>query len=128
MQRVDGSHRQATAKRGHSSCGKTFRKAVVRRWESIADVACQIESKHAYLGELSFPMRAATRFESAVPFPPHLMFYAPYLTNADLGLDGTLGPDGNPVGPAFVAGEGSPQALIIVPVGAHQSAGHSTAQ
>jgi hypothetical protein len=56
------------------------------------------------------------------------MFYAPYLTNADLGLDGTLGPDGNPVGPAFVAGEGSPHALIIVPVGEHQSAGHSTTQ
>ena len=63
-----------------------------------------------------------------VPFPPHVMFYAPYLTNADLGLDGTLGPDGNPVGPAFVAGEGSPHALIIVPVGEHQNAGHSTAQ
>jgi hypothetical protein len=63
-----------------------------------------------------------------VPFPPHLMFYAPYLTNADLGLDGTLGPDGNPVGPAFVAGEGSPQALIIVPVGGHQGGGHSVAQ
>src|SRR6516225_6684977 len=60
-----------------------------------------------------------------VPFPPHVMFYAPYLTNADLGLDGTLGPDGNPVGPAFVAGEGSPHALIIVPVGAHERAGHS---
>jgi hypothetical protein len=56
-----------------------------------------------------------------VPFPPHLMFYAPYLTNADLGSDGTLGPDGNPVGSAFVAGEGSPHALIIVPVGAHQT-------
>lgn len=63
-----------------------------------------------------------------VPFPPHLMFYAPYLTNTDIGSEGILGPDGNPVGPAFVAGEGSPQALIIVPVGAHQSAGHSTAQ
>jgi len=65
---------------------------------------------------------------AVVPFPPHLMFYAPYLTNADLGLDGTLGPDGNPVGPAFVAGEGSPHALIIVPVGEHPSADHSTAQ
>ena len=55
-----------------------------------------------------------------VPFPPHVMFYAPYLTNADLGLDHVLGPDGNPVGgPAFVAGEGTPHALIIVPVGAH---------
>jgi hypothetical protein len=60
-----------------------------------------------------------------VPFPPHVMFYAPYLTNADLGLDGSLGPDGNPFGAAFVAGEGSPQALIIVPVGAHEGAGHS---
>jgi hypothetical protein len=63
-----------------------------------------------------------------VPFPPHVMFYAPYLTNADLGVAGTLGPDGNPVGPAFVAGEGSPHALIIVPVGEHQSEGHSHAQ
>ena len=46
-----------------------------------------------------------------VRFPPHVMFYGPYLTNADLGSDGNL------AGPAFVAGEGSPHALIIVPVG-----------
>jgi hypothetical protein len=51
------------------------------------------------------------------PFPPHVMFYGPYLTNADLGSDGQAG------GPAFVAGEGTPHALIIVPVGAHNS-GH----
>jgi hypothetical protein len=43
-------------------------------------------------------------------FPPQVMFYAPYLTNADLGSDGTA------ASPAFVAGEGTPQALIIVPV------------
>jgi hypothetical protein len=48
-------------------------------------------------------------------FPPHVMFYGPYMTNADLGSDGNLG------GPAFVAGEGTPHALIIVPVGAHAS-------
>jgi hypothetical protein len=59
-----------------------------------------------------------------IPFPPHVMFYAPYLTNADLGLGGPLGPDGNPDGPAFVAGEGSPHALIIVPVAAHSGAHH----
>ncbi len=59
-----------------------------------------------------------------VPFPPHLMFYAPYLTNADIGLDGSVGPDGNPVGPAFVAGEGTPHALIIVPVGSHGNVTH----
>ena len=59
-----------------------------------------------------------------VHFPPHVMFYAPYLTNAELGSDGPLGPDGNPAGPAFVAGEGSPQALIIVPVGAHSGTNH----
>jgi len=50
-------------------------------------------------------------------FPPHVMFYGPYLTNADLGSDGNL------AGPAFVAGEGSPHALIIVPLGPH--AGHA---
>ena len=61
---------------------------------------------------------------AVVPFPPHVMFYAPYLTNADLGMERTnLGPDGNPSGPAFVAGEGTPHALIIVPVptGAQQT-------
>jgi len=52
-----------------------------------------------------------------VPIPPHVMFYGPYVTNADLGSDG------NPLGPAFVAGEGTPYALIIVPLGAH--AGHA---
>jgi hypothetical protein len=51
------------------------------------------------------------------PFPPHVMFYGPYLTNADLGSDGS------PDGPAFVAGEGTPHALIIVPVGAHANHG-----
>ena len=59
------------------------------------------------------------------PFPPHVMFYGPYLTNADLGLDGELGSDGNPVGPDFVAGEGTPYALIIVPVGAHTGPSHA---
>lgn len=54
------------------------------------------------------------------PFPPHVMFYGPYLTNADLGSDGS------PSGPAFVAGEGSPHALIIVPIGAHANHVSST--
>jgi hypothetical protein len=44
------------------------------------------------------------------PYPPHVMFYGPYMTNADLGSDGNLH------GPAFVADEGTPHALIIVPV------------
>jgi hypothetical protein len=55
-----------------------------------------------------------------VHFPPHVMFYGPYLTNADLGSDGNF------AGPAFVAGEGTPHALIIVPVGAHTDADHSS--
>jgi hypothetical protein len=61
------------------------------------------------------------------PYPPHVMFYAPYLTNAELGADRTnLGPDGNPTGPAFVAGEGTPHALIIVPLGS-QAGSHAHA-
>ena len=58
-----------------------------------------------------------------VPFPPHVMVYAPYLTNAEIGVGRELGPDGNLIGPATVFDEGTPQALIIVPIGA--SAGHS---
>jgi hypothetical protein len=54
------------------------------------------------------------------PFPPHLMFYGPFLTNGDLGSDGNFG------GPAFVAGEGTPSALIIVPVAAHGGANHAS--
>jgi hypothetical protein len=55
-----------------------------------------------------------------VSFPPHVMFYAPYLTNADLGSDGQQGG-----GPTFVAGEGTPSALIIVPLAPHHDgAGH----
>ena len=53
-------------------------------------------------------------------FPPHVMFYGPYMTNADLGSDGSI------AGPAFVAGEGTPHALIIVPLGEH--AGHALAE
>lgn len=50
-------------------------------------------------------------------FPPHVMFYGTHLTNADLGVDSKdLGQDGNPKGPIFVAGDGSPFGFIIVPV------------
>jgi hypothetical protein len=53
-------------------------------------------------------------------FPPHVMFYAPYFKNADIGSEGQAGG-----GPAFVAGEGTPFALVIVPVGAHTGPAHS---
>ena len=43
-------------------------------------------------------------------FAPHVMCHAPYLTNAAIGSSPNTGP-------AFVATEGTPQALIIVPVG-----------
>lgn len=55
------------------------------------------------------------------PFAPHVRFYAPCLTNADLGSDGLAGG-----GPTFVAGEGTPGALIIVPVGGHTDQGDTT--
>ncbi|HYV44120.1 MAG TPA: hypothetical protein VFA20_04625 [Myxococcaceae bacterium] len=47
---------------------------------------------------------------NVAPYPPHLMMYVPGLKNADLGSDG------NPMGPAFVVDEGTPKALLIVPV------------
>ena len=56
------------------------------------------------------------------PFPPHVMFYVPYLTNAELGAD--IGPDGNPTGAAFVAREGTRDATIIIPIGTHTGPSH----
>lgn len=56
------------------------------------------------------------------PFPPHVMFYGPYVTNADLG---SAGPSGSP---AFVAEEGSPHALIIVPVASAAHANHGSSE
>jgi hypothetical protein len=44
----------------------------------------------------------------AVPFPGHLMFYAPNMTSADVGSDGT------PASPVFVVDEKTPHALMIV--------------
>src|SRR6266699_2404917 len=42
------------------------------------------------------------------PFPPHVMFYAPFMTNAEIGSEGQAAG-----GPAFVAAQGTPYALII---------------
>src|SRR5262249_11213355 len=60
-----------------------------------------------------------------VPFRPRVVCYCPCLTKSGLGVDRTdLGPDGNPHAAAFVAGEGTPHALIIVPVALHTGLGH----
>ena len=53
------------------------------------------------------------------PFPGHLMFYAPNLTSADLGSDGS------PTGPLFVVDEKTPHALMIVSVPTGAAAGHA---
>ena len=59
----------------------------------------------------------------AVPFPGHLMFYAPNMTS-DIGSDGT------PASPVFIVDEKTPHALMIVPVpaagagGGHVHPGH----
>jgi hypothetical protein len=68
---------------------------------------------------LSSENRVPNEKGAIVAFPPHLMFYAPYLTNADLGSDGDL------KGQIFVVGEGTPHALIIVPVGQHSGPSHA---
>lgn len=48
---------------------------------------------------------------TVAPYRPHVMFYVPYLTNADLG-----GSPGAPGAPVFVINEGTPGAYAIVPV------------
>ena len=54
--------------------------------------------------------------EQVIPYGPHVMFYIPNLTNADIGAnfqDRFL---------PFVVDEGSPHAIVIVPVGEDPSA------
>lgn len=45
-----------------------------------------------------------------IPYRPHVMFYAPYLTNDDVGGDLSG------ASPVFVINEGKPSAYVIVPV------------
>ena len=54
---------------------------------------------------------------TVIPYQPHVMFYAPYLTNVDLGAE--------PMGsaPVFVVNEGQPNAYVIVPVLVEEAAG-----
>jgi hypothetical protein len=55
--------------------------------------------------------------ETSPVFPPHVMFYAPYKTNADYGFPEDA--MGKPDGP-FVLSPGTPTAyVIVVPPGAH---------
>jgi hypothetical protein len=55
-----------------------------------------------------------------IPYQPHLMFYVPYLTNADLGSDGAPGST------VFVINEGAPGAYAIVPVPTGEYAAHGS--
>lgn len=52
--------------------------------------------------------------KKVISFPPHVMFYAPYLTNEDIGSDGK-----NRWMP-WVLGQGTPGAYIIVVVGGQE--------
>ncbi len=55
----------------------------------------------------------------AVPFPGHLMFYAPNMTSADVGSDGSA------ASPVFIVDEKTPHALMIVPVPTGGPGGHN---
>lgn len=103
------------------SPGETHRAVVA----AMAKGALQPPRRPGVIYMLSAQNRIPNEKGVIVPFPPHVMFYGTSLTNADIGVDKySLGADGNPMGPAFVAGQGSPFALVIVPVGAHGGMTH----
>lgn len=52
--------------------------------------------------------------DRVVPYGPHLMFYAPDLTDADIGGDRS-----GKTSPIFMINAGSPDGYVIVPVGDH---------
>jgi hypothetical protein len=57
--------------------------------------------------------RVSNQQGQIVAYPPHLMFYAPYATNAELGFTPSHSHDG-PYRP-FILFEGEPWAFLIVP-------------
>jgi hypothetical protein len=65
----------------------------------------------AYMMSADFTRRNPATGERVCIFPPHLMFYAPYATNADLGINPAH--VGTTDGP-WILGQGSPIAYVIV--------------
>lgn len=61
---------------------------------------------------------ASDDLTTAAPFPPHVMLWVPYVTNADLGLDG------DPNGQVSIARAGTPDAVIITPVSPEMGSAH----
>ena len=113
--------------------------AVWRAQGKTPDEIRQLTKEALVKGELQAPARPGVDYMLSnantvpnergehVPYVPHVMFFGTHLTNTDLGVGKELGPDGQPIGPAYVAREGSPYALVIVPVGARGGHAHSAA-
>ena len=77
-------------------------------------------------GELEAPSRPGINYmlsennrvpigpDKVIPYGPHLMFYAPNLTDADVGGDRT-----GQASPVFMINPGKPSGYVIVPVEGH---------
>src|SRR5258708_3900102 len=109
--------------------------AVWRAQGKTPDEIRQLTKEAFVKGELQAPARPGVDYMLSnantvpnekgehVPYLPHVMFFGTHLTNPDLRVRKELRPDGQPIGPASVAGEGSPSALVISPLAA--PAGHA---
>jgi hypothetical protein len=100
------------------------------RGEERSTIARVVAEAYAS-GQLRAPRRAGINYmlsaENRVddngnirPYRPHIMLYAPYLTNADFG-------GGQAGSPVFVINEGKPGAYLIVPVPSLSDEAHHSA-
>ena len=93
--------------------------------EARTDAEIEASIDRAYkAGTLKPPRKAgivymlSTHFHQLSPktgkdeciFPPHMMFYAPYLTNRDIGAEKSFGSTREP----WILNEGKPEAMILV--------------
>ena len=96
----------------HGASREEVLKAIAEAWETGR---LEAPSRPGINYMLSEKNRVPVGPDQVIPYGPHLMFYAPNLTDADIGGDRT-----GKTSPIFMINEGQPSGYVIVPVASHE--------
>ena len=109
---------RATLLRGELLMGGAGRQAVAAAMEKAwTEGRLEAPSRPGINYMLSEKNRVPVGPDRVIPYHPHLMFYAPGLTDADIGGDRT-----GRASPIFMINAGKPSGYVIVPMPSHGDA------